>query len=264
MPEEELDLLQFAAGGAAQSGTASAQVVRRELAAPCLFRDLLNDVPGKFLGHPVSPSFAGAAHTTEHLSSLESCSFDPRAEFAIDPVWDRHRPDMAALAAEVYDRPMSFPLLKVINRQLGDFVSPQPARKQKGQECPVALAFETACVRSLPERDPLFGRQPVAQPHAKFLYALGAPDASRKVGAEESAVYGLAGQPTNGPQPEVDRPRGEMPRLQLHPIANDDRLTEGQPRLGEALAVRLKKLAIDGEKTLQGVAELAYQQSFQV
>jgi hypothetical protein len=30
-----------------------------------------------------------------------------------------------------------------------------------------------------------------------------------------------------------------------------------------ALAVRLRKLAID-EKTLQGVAELAYQQSFQV
>ena len=32
----------------------------------------------------------------------------------------------------------------------------------------------------------------------------------------------------------------------------------------EALAVRLRKLAIDSEKTLQGFAELAYQQSFQV
>jgi hypothetical protein len=31
-----------------------------------------------------------------------------------------------------------------------------------------------------------------------------------------------------------------------------------------ALAVRLRKLAIDGEKTLQGVAQLAYQQSLQV
>jgi hypothetical protein len=30
------------------------------------------------------------------------------------------------------------------------------------------------------------------------------------------------------------------------------------------LAVRLRKLAIDGEKALQGFAELAYQQSFQV
>ena len=32
----------------------------------------------------------------------------------------------------------------------------------------------------------------------------------------------------------------------------------------EALAVRLRKLAIDGEKTLQGVAALAYQQSIQM
>src|SRR5215472_16469995 len=31
-----------------------------------------------------------------------------------------------------------------------------------------------------------------------------------------------------------------------------------------ALEVRLRKLAIDGGKTLQGVAEFAYQQSFQV
>jgi len=30
------------------------------------------------------------------------------------------------------------------------------------------------------------------------------------------------------------------------------------------LVVRLRKLAVDGEKTLQGVAELSYQQSFEV
>jgi hypothetical protein len=30
------------------------------------------------------------------------------------------------------------------------------------------------------------------------------------------------------------------------------------------LAVRLRKPAVDGEETLQGVAELAYQQSFEV
>jgi len=35
-------------------------------------------------------------------------------------------------------------------------------------------------------------------------------------------------------------------------------------KVNAALAVRLGKLAIDGEKTLEGVAELAHQQSFQV
>jgi hypothetical protein len=37
-----------------------------------------------------------------------------------------------------------------------------------------------------------------------------------------------------------------------------------EPGREGVLAVRLRKLAIDGEKTLQWVAELAYQQSFQV
>jgi len=32
----------------------------------------------------------------------------------------------------------------------------------------------------------------------------------------------------------------------------------------EALAVRLRKLSVDRERTLQGVAELAYPQSFEV
>ena len=54
------------------------------------------------------------------------------AEFAIDPVWNRHRPDVAALAAEINDRPMSLALLEVVNGQLGHFMTPEPTRKQEG------------------------------------------------------------------------------------------------------------------------------------
>jgi len=244
-----LDLLQFAASGAAEPGTASPQVVRRELAGPSLSRELLNDVPGKLLGHPVSPTLASTAHATEHLSRLDSRSYHPSAEFSIDPVWHRHRPDVATFAAEVYDRPMSFPLLKVINRQRGDFVSSQPARKQDGQECPVALALESARVRSLPECDSLFGRQPVAQSDAKFLNALDAPDSSRQVGAEESAVRRLVGQTANGPEPEVDRPRSQMPGLQMHAIASNDRLTNRK----EAVAIhRAGRRGAGGAGVLDG------------
>ena len=73
--------------------------MRCELADPNLFRELLDDVPGKFLGHAVPPSLTGTAHTTEHFTRLESRSVDPRAEFAIDPVWDRNRPDVSTFAA---------------------------------------------------------------------------------------------------------------------------------------------------------------------
>jgi hypothetical protein len=46
------------------------------------------------------------------------------------------------------------------------------------------------------------------------------------------------------------------------PLGDIRRTYRQEPGHKEALAVRLRN--IDGEKTLQGVAELAYQQSFQV
>jgi hypothetical protein len=56
-----------------------------------------------------------------------------------------------------------------------------------------------------------------------------------------------------------------LARIGPLPLPSRHRRTYRQePGHKGALAVRLRKLAIDGEKTLQGVAELAYQQSFQV
>jgi hypothetical protein len=72
MTEQKLDLLQFAASGATESGTASAQVVRCQLADPSLLRKLLDDVPGKFFCYAVAPSLASAAYTTEELSRLDA------------------------------------------------------------------------------------------------------------------------------------------------------------------------------------------------
>ena len=65
VPQEELDLFQFAARGAAESGTGPAKVVRREVAHACLCGELLNDVLGKFLGAPLSPRPASATHATK-------------------------------------------------------------------------------------------------------------------------------------------------------------------------------------------------------
>ena len=129
MPQEKLDLFQFAAGGAAKSGTSSAKVVRCQVAHSRLCGEVLNDVPGKLFADPISPRLARTTHTTEQLSRLDSRGFDPRAEFAIHPVWNRNRPDMTAFAAQVYDRPMSLALLEMINGQLGYFVTPLRTRR---------------------------------------------------------------------------------------------------------------------------------------
>src|SRR5215475_9146548 len=109
------------------------------------------------------------------------------------PIRDRNGPNVTALSAEVYDCPMLFALLKMVNGQAGEFVPTKSAREQQSQHCPVPLALHLLLVRSLPERLALLGGQPVDPPYS-----------SCKVGAEEPAVCGLVCQPANGPQPKVD------------------------------------------------------------
>ena len=94
----------FASGGAAQSGTGPAKVVRRHVVHARLSGELLNNVPGKLLSHAFAPSLASAADATEDLSRFDCRSVDPRAEFAINPVRNRDSPYVAAFAAQVYDR----------------------------------------------------------------------------------------------------------------------------------------------------------------
>ena len=106
--------------------------MRREVAYAGLCGELLNYVPGELLGHALAPSLASTTDAAEHLSRFNARGPHPRPEFAIDPIWNRDGPDVSALAAQVYYRPMSLPLLEMINSQLCRFVTPQPARKQEG------------------------------------------------------------------------------------------------------------------------------------
>ena len=109
-----------------------AKVVGREVRYSRFCDEFLDDVPGKPLGDPISPRLASAAHATENPSAVDSRSLGPPAELAVDPVRNRHRPDVTALAAEINDRPMSLALLEVVNGQLGHFMTPEPTRKQEG------------------------------------------------------------------------------------------------------------------------------------
>jgi len=93
------------------------KLVGREVRYSRFCAEFLDDVPGKLLGDPVPPRLASAAHATENPFTVDSRSLGPRAELAIDPVWNRHGPDVTALAAEINDRPMSLALPEVDRRR---------------------------------------------------------------------------------------------------------------------------------------------------
>ena len=68
-----------------------------------------------------------------------------------------------ALAAEVGDHPAVLPLLDLLDRERGQFPSPQRAADQKREDGVVALALEGRAIRHLEQFPRLLLGQPVPQ-----------------------------------------------------------------------------------------------------
>ncbi len=127
---------------------------------------------------------------------------------------------------------MPFALLQLINRQLGELVAPESTSKEDSKQRPIAFAFKAFPVWCLPKGLSVLCSQPVAQPDAQFLHALDAPYSRGQIGAQEAAVCRLLCETPDSSKTEVDRTGGEMARLQVHPVADDNRLAERQPWFG--------------------------------
>jgi hypothetical protein len=59
-------------------------------------------------------------------------------------------------------------------------------------------------VGRLPKSLALRSSQPVPQPNAELLYPFDAPDACRKIGAQQTTVGGLIGKTTDSAQSKVN------------------------------------------------------------
>jgi hypothetical protein len=133
-PQEELNLLQFAARSTAEPSAGPAQVVRYEFADANLCPELLDHVPDKLFSETIAPRSAGAAQAAEELPGINTRGHYPRAQLAVDPVRHGNRPDVAGLPAQVHNRPMSLALLQMINSQLGYLLTPKSASKQEAEQ----------------------------------------------------------------------------------------------------------------------------------
>lgn len=72
----------------------------------------------------------------------------------------------------------------------------------------------------------LFGRQPIAHPHAKSPDAFDATNARRQFGTEEPRIGRLIGNPSNGRESEVDRCWRVMTLFKVNPVAQHHGLVE--------------------------------------
>ena len=86
MAKKELNLLQFAAGGAAEPSATTTEIVRREFVNANLGGELLDDVPDELFRHSFAPSSAGATHTPEELPSVNPRGLCPVVQHAMHPI----------------------------------------------------------------------------------------------------------------------------------------------------------------------------------
>jgi hypothetical protein len=78
---------------------------------------------------------------------------------------------------------MLFALLEVIQSQRHGFMPPQSAREQQCEQCSVTFSFQSLMIRGLAK---VLGPAPQSA------------NASRQIGAEETAVGGLVCKPAHG------------------------------------------------------------------
>lgn len=188
VPQQELYLVQFASGFAAQAGASPSEVMWGKPINGGFFGAVLYDMPHNPLGHTISPCLASAAYAPKHATFTQSCRREPRVNGIFDPVRYGYSPNMPRLANQINDHPVILPALKMSDFQFCCLFPAQPATQKEPEQSPVSLALQRIRVRHLPERSCLVGGEPVTESDAEILRPFDPTDAGSEIGAEQSGI----------------------------------------------------------------------------
>ena len=117
MTQQELNLLQLAAARVAQLRTGSPQVMRCNMLQARSLAATLDYVPHNILRDAFPPHLSRSGNPPKDPSFCDPGGHYPLVECRFDPLWNRHRADVAALADQVYHRPVPLAHLHLIQFQ---------------------------------------------------------------------------------------------------------------------------------------------------
>ena len=147
--QQELNLLQLAPAAVAKLRAGSPQVVRCDVLQPGSLAAGLDHVPHDILRDAFSPHLSRSGNCSKDPSFRNpGCSY-PLIECRFDPLWNGHRADVAALADEIYHRPVSLAHLDFIQLQAHKFRPAKTTTKQQGQHRVVAFGAHAFSTRTL-------------------------------------------------------------------------------------------------------------------
>lgn len=164
-----MDLVQFPSGIAAQAGASPPEIVRGQIFNGCLFCVVLYDMPHDPLRYAGSPGLACATNAPKDAALAYAGGYQPGIDGALDPIRNRHCPNMSGLADQIDDGPVVVPPLEMRNIQFCGLFAAQATTQAEPEQCSISLALERIPVRGLPERICLFGGEPVTKANTKVF-----------------------------------------------------------------------------------------------
>jgi len=139
MPQQELDLLQFATVAVAQLRAGSPQVMRCNMFQARSLAATLDYVPHDILRDAFPPHLARPGDGSKDHSLRDPGCDCPLIERRLYPSWNGYGADVATLADQVYHRPVPLAHLDFIQLQAYKFRSAKTTPNQQGQHGVVAL-----------------------------------------------------------------------------------------------------------------------------
>ena len=171
MPQQELNLLQLATARVAQLRTGSPQIVRCNMLQARSLTATLHYVPHDILRDALSPHLSRSGNRSKDPSLRDLGCHYPLIECRFDPLWNGHSADMAALADQVYDCPVTLAYLHLIHFQADQFRSAKATTEQHGQHRKVALRLHAISMSTLEDFRTLLRAQPVAGAKPELLHS---------------------------------------------------------------------------------------------
>jgi hypothetical protein len=232
MSEQELNLLKLSACLVAQSGTCTAEIVRRDAIQTTFRGPSLYDAPYDFRTETACRDPASLIDRPKNRAGRDASSGQPVVDRKLDPGRDGHRSNVTTLANKIGDDPVLFSLLKVFDGESCYLSSSETTTEQNRDHCVVAFGTQVLTAERCEESLPLVRRQPIPDAQTMLLYALDPPDSRRKIGAQKTAVGSFVCQSPNRGKAQVDRGGGIFGLFESDPVACHHGLVERKARFG--------------------------------
>ena len=152
--QQELDLVQFPSGIAAQARASPSEIMRGQIINARFPGTVLYDMPYDPLRYSGSPGLACAANAPKHAAFADPAGGEPEIDGVFDPIRNGHRSNVAALAEQVDNGPVIIAPLEMSNVQFCRLFPAQPTTQEDAEERSVSFALESIRVWHLPERSP--------------------------------------------------------------------------------------------------------------